>query len=105
MLASETESVLLELMGDQYQGGNPDGLPLRHDGSAFYHEGMKASAQNFGTLDPESMAPDGYRIPDYRGDRHKDLPQHLRRRTDSNGDGAPGGLPLEPLRHHSLLRL
>ena len=65
MLATETESVLLELMGDQYQGGNPDGLPLRHDGSAFYYEGMKASAQNFGTLDPESMAPDGYRIPDY----------------------------------------
>ena len=65
LLASEPESVLLELMGDQYQGGNPDGLRLMHDGTAFYYEGMKASGQNFGTLDPESMAPDGYRIPDY----------------------------------------
>ena len=65
LLASEPESVLLELMGDQYQGGNPDGLRLMHDGTVFYYEGMKASGQNFGTLDPESMAPDGYRIPDY----------------------------------------
>ena len=56
---------LLRLMGDQYQAGNTDGLPLRHDGTAFYHEGMKSSAQNFGTLDPTAMAPEGYRIPDY----------------------------------------
>lgn len=56
---------LLRLLGDQYQGGNPDGLPLRHNGTAFYHEGMRPSAQNFGTLDPTAMAPDGYRIPDY----------------------------------------
>ena len=60
---SDTE--LLLLMGDQYQGGNPQGLPLRHDGTAFYYEGMQASGQNFGTLEPTVMAPDGYRIPDY----------------------------------------
>ncbi len=56
---------LLRLMGDQYQAGNTIGLPLRHDGTSFYHEGMKATAQNFGTLDPTAMAPDGYRIPSY----------------------------------------
>lgn len=59
------EEELLRLMGDQYQGGNQQGLPLRHDGTAFYHEGMLGSAQNFGTLDPTYMAPDGYQLPDY----------------------------------------
>ena len=59
------EDELLALMGDQYQAGNPDGLPLRHDGSAFYYEGMTGSAQNFGLLDPSVMAPDGYLVPDY----------------------------------------
>lgn len=59
------EDTLLELMGNQYQGGNPDGLPLMHDGSAFYHEGMVTYPQNFGQMDPGAMAPDGYRIPDY----------------------------------------
>ena len=59
------DTELLRLMGDQYQAGNQQGLPLRHDGSVFYHEGMRSSGQNFGTLDPTFMAPDGYRIPDY----------------------------------------
>lgn len=56
---------LLRLMGDQYQGGNPAGLPLRHDGALFYYEGMSSTAKDFGTLDPTSMAPAGYRLPDY----------------------------------------
>lgn len=64
-LSSASEDELLALMGDQYQGGNPQGLPLRYDGSAFYHEGMMSNAQNFGTIDPSLMAPDGYMIPDY----------------------------------------
>lgn len=64
-LSSASEDELLALMGDQYQGGNPQGLPLRYDGSAFYYEGMKSTAQNFGTIDPSLMAPDGYMIPDY----------------------------------------
>ncbi len=65
MLATLSEDELLELMGDQYQAGNHDGLPLSHDGTAFFHEGMKSQAMNFGLLDPEEMAPEGYRIPDY----------------------------------------
>ncbi len=56
---------LLALLGDQYQANNPQGLPLRHDSTAFYHEGMVSTTQNFGTLDPATMAPYGYRIPDY----------------------------------------
>lgn len=64
-LATCDDDVLLALMGDQYQGGNPDGLPLRHDGSLFYYEGMQSTVGNFGTLPPDEMAPNGYRIPGY----------------------------------------
>lgn len=64
-LATCDDAELLALMGDQYQAGNPDGLPLRHNGSAFYYEGMAGSGQNFGTIDPATMAPYGYQVPDY----------------------------------------
>lgn len=64
-LISVSDDELLELLGDQYQGGNKQGLPLRHDGTAFYHEGFAAQAQNFGLLQPTEMAPYGYRIPEY----------------------------------------
>lgn len=64
-LGSCDDDELLRLMGDQYQAGNTDGLPLRHNGTSFHYEGIKSSAQNFGTLDPTAMAPEGYRIPDY----------------------------------------
>ena len=64
-LTAAPEDELLALLGDQYQGGNQQGLPLCHDGSVFYHEGMAASAQNFGVLPPTEMAPYGYQIPDY----------------------------------------
>ena len=64
-LVSVDDAGLLELLGDQYQAGNLQGLPLRHDGSVFYHEGMASSGQNFGTLDPTMMAPYGYRVPGY----------------------------------------
>lgn len=59
------EDELLRLMGDQYQGGTQQGLPLGYDGTAFQYEGMRSSGGNFGTLDPTLMAPDGYQIPDY----------------------------------------
>ena len=65
MLVSASDSVLLELMGDQYQGGNTDGLKLSTDGQVYYYNGFSSSAQNFGDIDPASMTPDGYRIPDY----------------------------------------
>lgn len=65
LLATCDDAELLSLLGDQYQGGNTQGLPLRHDGTSFYHEGMASSGQNFGTLDPTAMAPDGYRVPGY----------------------------------------
>ncbi len=56
-------SILLDAMGDCYQGGNVQGLPLKHNGTGFYFEGMKASAQDFGGVNPTSMAPAGYQIP------------------------------------------
>lgn len=64
-LATCDDGELLALLGDQYQANNPVGLPLRHNGTAFYHEGMVSTTQNFGTLDRETMAPYGYRLPDY----------------------------------------
>lgn len=64
-LSSVSDDELLSLLGDQYQGGNRQGLPLSHDGTAFYHEGVASQAQNFGTLPPTEMAPYGYQIPDY----------------------------------------
>lgn len=60
-----TDDELLALMGGQYQGGNPDELPLSHDGTGFYHEGMKSTAQNWGSMPATQMAPDGYQLPDY----------------------------------------
>lgn len=54
---------LLELLGDAYQGGYPAGMPLSYNGTAFTFSGMRASAQDFGAIDPTSMAPDGYQIP------------------------------------------
>ena len=64
-LASCDDAELLRLLGDQYQGGNVQGLPLRHDGEAFHYEGMASAGGNFGTLDPASMVPEGYRVPGY----------------------------------------
>lgn len=62
-LATCSDDELLQLMGDQYQAGVTTGYPLRHNGTGFYYEGMKSSAQNFGTIAPTVMAPDGYQIP------------------------------------------
>lgn len=64
-LSTCSDDELLTLMGGQYQGGNPDELPLSHNGTVFYHEGMKSSAQNWGQIPATQMAPDGYQLPTY----------------------------------------
>ena len=64
-LTTCSDDELLVLMGGQYQGGNPDELPLSHNGTAFYYEGMKGSAQNWGQIPATQMAPDGYQLPTY----------------------------------------
>ena len=65
-----TDDELLQIMGDQYQAGNPDGLKLVYDGESFYHEGYQSSVSaNWGTMAPTTMAPDGYQIPDYNNFR------------------------------------
>lgn len=61
-----TDEDFLQVLGDQYQAGNPDGLKLTHNGTKFLYEGFKTNnATDFGTLDPKVMAPDGYQIPTY----------------------------------------
>lgn len=60
-----SDNEFLHILGDQYQAGNPDGLKLTHNGASFYYEGYKSQTDNFGTLAPTVMAPDGYQIPDF----------------------------------------
>lgn len=60
-----SDNEFLHILGDQYQAGNPDGLKLTHNGTSFYYEGYKSQTDNFGTLAPTVMAPDGYQIPDF----------------------------------------
>lgn len=64
-LTSCSDDEFLHILGDQYQVGNPEGLQLTHDDSSFYYEGYKSQTDNFGTLSPTVMAPDGYQIPDF----------------------------------------
>lgn len=64
-LTSCSDNEFLHILGDQYQAGNPEGLQLTHDDSSFYYEGYKSQTDNFGTLSPTVMAPDGYQIPDF----------------------------------------
>lgn len=64
-LTSCSDNEFLHILGDQYQAGNPDGLKLTHNGASFYYEGYKSQTDNFGTLAPTIMAPDGYQIPDF----------------------------------------
>lgn len=64
-LATCSDEDFFRIAGDQYQAGNPEGLPLVYDGEQFYYEGWQNQAGNFGVLKPETMAPDGYQIPDY----------------------------------------
>lgn len=64
-LTSCSDNEFLHILGDQYQAGNPDGLKLTHNGASFYYKGYKSQTDNFGTLSPTVMAPDGYQIPDF----------------------------------------
>lgn len=64
-LTSCSDDEFLHILGDQYQAGNPEGLQLTHNDSSFYYEGYKSQTDNFGTLAPTVMAPDGYQIPDF----------------------------------------
>ena len=54
---------LKAVMGDQYQGGNLEGLPLTLSGGKFEYSGFKSSVSvNINTQGKE-MAPPGYEIP------------------------------------------
>lgn len=60
-----SDDEFLSLLGGQYQAGNPDALPMVHNGQNFYYEGYSTNTKDFGTLPATEMAPDGYQIPDY----------------------------------------
>lgn len=61
-----TDEEFLQILGDHYQAGNPEGLKLTNNGTKFFYEGYQTSINvNFGSLNPTVMAPDGYQIPDY----------------------------------------
>lgn len=64
-LTSCSDNEFLHILGDQYQAGNPNGLKLTHNGASFYYEGYKSQTDNFGTLAPTVMAPDGYQVPNF----------------------------------------
>lgn len=60
-----TDEEFLDILGDQYQAGNLDGLKLKNDSTGFLFDGYSSKTDNFGTLNPQYMAPEGYEIPDY----------------------------------------
>lgn len=54
-----------KLLGDQYQGGNVDGLKLTYEDGSFYYDGFASSATDLTNLAADAMTPDGYRLPTY----------------------------------------
>lgn len=64
-MQSCTDEEFLNVLGGQYQAGNQDELKLIHTDAGFMYDGYVSKAGNFGTLDPEFMAPEGYEVPDF----------------------------------------
>ena len=63
-LSTCTDEEWLAVWGDVYQGNNPNGLPLRHNGTSFYYEGFDPdNTVQIGDLPVTEMAPDGYQLP------------------------------------------
>lgn len=63
-LSTCTDEEWLAVWGDVYQGNNPNGLPLRHNGTSFYYEGFDPNnTVQIGDLPVTEMAPEGYQLP------------------------------------------
>lgn len=60
-----TDDEFRELLGDQYQGGNVNGLKLTYENGKFYYDGFASSATDLTNLAADAMTPDGYRLPTY----------------------------------------
>ena len=63
-----SDDEFLAALGDQYQGGNPEGLKLAYAEGQYYYEGYQSyvdAAHDFGALESTAMAPDGYEVPAY----------------------------------------
>lgn len=62
-LQSCSDEELMAVMGDQYQGGNIEGLPLALSEGKFIYQGFSSSVSvNINTL-AKKMAPEGYEMP------------------------------------------
>lgn len=64
-LKSCSEDELLKLLGDQYQGNQPQGLKLAYDDAKqkYYFNGMKPKVTDWGQVSETAMTPSGYRLP------------------------------------------
>lgn len=60
-----TDDEFRGLLGDQYQGGNVNGLKLTYENGKFYYDGFASSASDLTSLAANAMTPDGYRLPTY----------------------------------------
>ena len=62
-LSNCTEKDLMAVMGDQYQGGNLEGLPITLSEGKFEYSGFKSSVSVNINTQGKQMAPPGYEIP------------------------------------------
>lgn len=62
-LKSCSQEELMAVMGDQYQGGNLEGLPLALSGGKFQYTGFKSSVSVNINTQAKQMAPVGYEMP------------------------------------------
>ena len=62
-LTTCTQEELMAVMGDQYQGGNLEGLPLTLSDGKFEYSGFKSSVSVNINTQGKQMAPPGYEMP------------------------------------------
>lgn len=60
-----TDDEFRMFLGDQYQGGNVDGLKLTYEEGKFYYDGFASNAPDLTNIAADAMTPDGYRLPTY----------------------------------------
>lgn len=98
-LQSCPENELRDMLGDQYQGGFPQGLPLVWDEakSVFYYEGMRSSSPGFGAVVDSLMVPSGYRLPLYA-----DYKVFTKQNSESFNLGGPGTITYQNAHNKSI---
>lgn len=64
-IATCTNDEFRMLLGDQYQGGNVNGLKITYEDGNFFYKGFVNSVPDITNLPDDAMTPDGYRLPTY----------------------------------------